>query len=117
MFIEKLRFEVDGTDFPPTSMLFITQDVPFPGGHKFAIQITDCDLSPSIIAKVKSALKPLSNRASTQRIFDLLHSEMAFVKGYGMESRWVLNTVDAVTEFEKSIVIEGRCSPVKERRG
>lgn len=113
MLTEGLHFEVDGTERPVASMLFHAQDEPFPGGHSFVVRLTDDSRFGTVVARIKDLSQASTDRASAQLIFDSLHSEMAFVKGYGRPSRWVLNTVDRITGDANGVTLEGRCSPVK----
>jgi hypothetical protein len=106
-----VHFEVDGAEQPVASMLFHAQDEPLPGGHNFVIRLTDETLVALIAPQTDFLSRALAGGVSAH-VFGLLHSEVAFVKGYGTESRWILNTVDRLTRADDGLMVEGRCSPV-----
>ncbi len=113
MFVDELHFNVDGTEQPVASMLFHAQDEPFPGGHIFVLRLKNQTLSALIPSRINAPSHGSAGRVSAH-IFGLVQSEVAFLKGYGRKSRWILNTVDRVTSEAGVLILEGRCSPVNE---
>jgi hypothetical protein len=110
---DDLKFEVEGREWPITSVIFHKQvDPPFPGGHFFTVQIADKDLGEAVLSySIDKSRFPQD--VATQAIFDLLHSEAAFLKDYGKKIYWVLNTVDEVRREHEKIIVEGKCSATK----
>jgi hypothetical protein len=108
-----VRVLIDGQEVDRESVLCLHQWEPFPGGHRFRVELPESEADADVLAQ---AGREVSTHAESNGLMLWLQWKVE-ASGGDIAVEWLLNRVTSLSRRRGTVIAEGVASPRATRNG